>query len=319
MTELRGEDPARWGHSLANLGEILVALFDAVGAKTVAEVGAYAGDLTRDLMTWAESAGAQVIAVDPAPQPELIQLSESRDDLQLIREPSLDALPDLPAVDVVLVDGDHNYYTVSEELRLVAERFPGSDAPLVIMHDVSWPHARRDAYYVPERIPVADRQPMVEGGCLFPGEPGVVDGGLPYKWVAEREGGAHNGVLTALEDFVESRSTIRLATVQAFFGLGVLWRRDAPWADAVAEVMRPWDQNPVVARLEANRVYHLANEYSRRHDIHVLRAQNKQKVEFLQGLLDSRAFTFAERLYRLGKRGRGDSWREMAQRMVDES
>jgi hypothetical protein len=260
-----------------------------------------------------------VIAVDPAPQPELIQLSESRDDLQLIRKPSLEAVPDLPAVDALLIDGDHNYYTVSEELRLVAERFPEREAPLVILHDVSWPHARRDAYYVPDRIPVGDRQPMVEGGCLFPGEPGVVDGGLPYKWVAEREGGARNGVLTALEDFVEARSNIRLATVQAFFGLGVLWRQDAPWADTVAEVMRPWDRNPVVARLEANRVYHLASEYSRRHDIHVLRAQNKQKADFLQGLLDSRVFTLAEHVYRVGKRGRGDSWREMAQRLVDES
>ena len=279
MTDVRGEDPARWGHSLANLREILVALFDAVGATSVAEVGAYAGDLTRDLMTWAEGAGAQVIAVDPAPQPELIQLSESRGDLQLIRKPSLDAVPDLPAVDAVLIDGDHNYYTVSEELRLIDERAPGPRIPLLMLHDVGWPHGRRDAYWNPQRIPEEHRQPTAERPFIFPGEPGVVDAGMPMYAAAEREGGSRNGVLTALEDFLDRRDDLRLATLPPFFGFAVVWHRDVPWAQALAEFVEPWDRNPVLERLEANRVYHLATAHTRSQKLKWATAQVKSRQE----------------------------------------
>ena len=56
-----------------------------------------------------------------------------------------------------MIDGDHNYYTVSEELRLIGERAPGSELPLLLFHDVRWPHGRRDDYFdvaqIPEREP----------------------------------------------------------------------------------------------------------------------------------------------------------------------
>ena len=46
-------DPARWGHSLANLAEILLGCLHARDAKSLVEIGAYAGDLTRVLLDWA--------------------------------------------------------------------------------------------------------------------------------------------------------------------------------------------------------------------------------------------------------------------------
>jgi Methyltransferase domain len=317
--ELRGEsDVGQWGASLANLLELLVPLLDAVGASSVAEVGAYAGDLTQDLVVWAEPADARVVAIDPTPQPELVELSARSDRLELVREPSTAAIPELPEVDVVIIDGDHNYYTVSEELRLIDERFAGGPAPLLILHDVCWPHGRRDAYYSPERIPEADRQPMVEGGALFPGEAGIAAGGLPYKWVAEREGGPRNGVLTAVEDFVQGRDDLRLAVVPAFFGLGVVTRLDAPWARPVADLIEPWDGNPIIARLEGNRVYHLAREYAQPPELDRLRAQNRQKADLLESLLGSRAFRLADSLSRLRNPRRARSWRDDARRVIDD-
>ena len=120
----------------------------------------------------------------------------------------------------MIIDGDHNYYTVSEELRLIDERAPGA-RPLLMLHDVGWPHGRRDAYWTPERIPEEHRQPMVERPFIFPGEPGVVDAGMPMYAAAEREGGAGNGVLTALEDFLDRRGDLRLAVLPPFFGFAV--------------------------------------------------------------------------------------------------
>ena len=103
-----------------------------------------------------------------------------------------------------MIDGDHNYYTVSEELRLV-EAAAGGDLPLLLFHDVCWPHARRDDYFSPELVPADRRRPIAAGGGLHPDEPGIRFGALPYRSAAAREGGPGNGVLTAVEDFVAAR------------------------------------------------------------------------------------------------------------------
>ena len=213
-------DPARWAHSLAHLTEILVPCLDAAGARSVVEVGAYAGDLTRVLLQWAAGADARVYAVDPTPHESLVRLAAERDDLELIRETSLQALPHIPLPDAVVIDGDHNYYTVEHELEAIGARAEGADMPLLFLHDVGWPHGRRDSYFAPERIPEADRQEIAEGGGLMPGVQGIRPGGLPYRAAAAREGGARNGVRTAVEDFVKGRQGLQLAIVPAFFGLG---------------------------------------------------------------------------------------------------
>jgi predicted O-methyltransferase YrrM len=256
-------DPERWGHSLANLGELLTACLDAREAKSVAEVGSYAGELTQPLLDWASRRGARVIAIDPSPRPALVELDESRHDLELIRAPSDQALRQIGLPDAVVIDGDHNYYTVSEELRIVGERATGGDFPLLLFHDVGWPWGRRDTYFDPERIPEAGRQPFATGPRLFPGEPGLAEEGALFPVAAVREGGPRNGVLTAIEDFVDGHPGLRLAVVPAFFGFGVVWDREAHWADAIANVVGPWDRNPLVERLEANRVFHLATSAGR--------------------------------------------------------
>jgi hypothetical protein len=256
-------DPARWGHSLANLAEMVVGCLDASRAKSVAEIGAYAGDLTRLLLDWAARAGGRVAAIDPTPHDRLVELSERNPQLELIREASHEALIGIPLPDAVIIDGDHNYYTVSEELRLVDERAPGARIPLLMLHDVGWPHGRRDAYWNPKRIPDEHRQPTVERPFIFPGEAGVVDAGMPMYAAAEHEGGPRNGVFTALEDFLDRRGDLRCATLPLFFGFAIVWHPDAPWAQALAEFVGPWARNPVLERLEANRVYHLAISHTR--------------------------------------------------------
>ena len=295
-------DPGRWAHSLMHHAEILIPCLEAAEAKSVVEVGAYAGDLTGVLVEWAAGRDARVWAIDPSPQDRLVRLAEESPNLELVRDTSLAALPGLPDMDAVIIDGDHNYYTVFHELRIIGERASGSDLPLLMFHDVSWPHGRRDDYYAPEAIPDEYRQPIAEGGGLFPGEPGVRSGGLPYRRSAAREGGPRNGVLTAVEDFVAEDEDRRLAVVPVFFGLGVVWHREAPWADRVAELVAPWDRNPMLERLEANRVLHLAAGHH--HMIHSLQLQERKARQetLLRRLLESSAFSIAERLSRLRQR-----------------
>ena len=330
------DDTTGWGYSLANLGELLFGCLDAIEAQSVLEIGAYKGELTSELLDWADRSGASIVALDPEPPEELVELGKQRPELELLLKTSHDALREVEFPDAIIVDGDHNYYTLSEELRIVGERAPGAEIPLMMFHDVGWPHARRDTYYVPERIPEEHRKPLAHEVYLSPSEPGISeDGGLPYVWAAEREGGPGNGTLTALEDFVNAHDGLRLATVPAFFGFGVLWHTGAPWADAVAKLVGPWDRNPLLDRLEANRVAQIVErsrdlvraqkvnqqleERSRaqgdrlrekEQEIHeraatmrALDARLRSQQKLLRRMLNSRAIALAERLSRLRRGG----------------
>jgi hypothetical protein len=293
-------DPDRWGVSLAQMSELLLPCLDAAGASSVVEVGAFAGDLTRVLVGWAEDAGASVGAIDPAPQPGLIELAEGFEHLELIRETSLEALARIPLPDAIVIDGDHNYFTVSEELRLIGERVSGSELPLLLFHDVCWPHARRDDYFDPNLIPEASRHSVADGsGGIVPGEAGLVPGGLPYPRSAAREGGPRNGVLTAIEEFADARERLRLVVVPAFFGFGAVWHLDAPYAGRLAELLDPWDRNPILERLEANRVLQLARLHQARAETWRLEDQRSRQEAVLRRMLESSAFAVAERLSKL--------------------
>jgi hypothetical protein len=298
-------DPDRWGTSLAQAAELMLPCLDAAGVRTIVEVGAFAGALTRVLVAWAAESGAQVTAIDPAPRDGLVALEREAPGLELIRTTSLEALARIKMPHALVIDGDHNYFTVREELRLIGERSTGAELPLLFFHDVCWPHGRRDDYFAPEAIPDDMRQPLAgDGGGLYPGDPGLRPGGLPYPRSAAREGGPRNGVLTAVEDFVGERPDLRLVVVPAFFGVGVAWSRGAPWADAVAGILDPWDRNPILERLEANRVHQLAERHAARVELWRERQNRVRRDAVLRRMLESSAFSVAERLSRLRVRAR---------------
>jgi Methyltransferase domain len=293
-------DPQGWGVSMAQLAELMLPCLDAASASSVVEVGAYAGDLTRVLVDWAAASGARVTAIDPVPQDGLVELDRRHPELELIRSTSFEALPGIALPDALVIDGDHNYHTVSEELRLIGERAPGADLPLLLFHDVCWPHGRRDDYYAPERIPADGRHPVAgRSGGLFPGDAGVRPGGLPYPRSAAREGGPRNGVLTAVEDFVAARDDVRLVVVPAFFGFGVAWHSGTAGASELERILAPWDRNPLLERLEANRVRQLATAYEQLEERRRLQARAERQEAVLRRLLESSAFAVAERLSKL--------------------
>lgn len=284
---------------MAQFMEIMLPCLDAAKARSVAEVGAYAGDLTGVLVAWAAGAQATVQAIDPAPQPELEGLASHHPELELIRETSLAALARISLPDAIVIDGDHNYHTVSQELRLIAERAPADGLPLLFFHDVRWPHGRRDDYFEPEQIPADARHPLAGQEGLFPGDPGLRRGGLPYPRSAAHEGGPQNGVLTAVEDFVAALPEVRLAVVPVFFGLAVVWPTDRPWSAEVAGILEPLDRHPVLERLETNRVTHLARAYEHQSEVWALEERLVRQQTLLERLLESSAFAVAERLSRL--------------------
>ena len=309
-------DPDENAASLSNLAEVLFGCLDAIGAKTVVEVGAFHGKSTNQMLEWAQGRRAKVVAIDPAPQPDLREIAAERPELDLIEATSHQALPELTGADAIIIDGDHNYFTLSEELRLIAERTPDAQMPLLMLHDIGWPLARRDGYYAPERIPSEHRQPLAHNTYLTPDEPGTAADGMPFACVAAREGGPRNGILTAVEDFLADRTEILFAKVPAFFGFGVIWHPGTPWADSVAAAVAPWDRNPVLERLEANRVLQMVERYKMTRRLEIAVERNEADAGILRSLAGSRAFGVAEQLSRLYGRGRPAFTREQVRRAL---
>jgi len=322
-------NPDDAGYSLGNFREIWGACFDAIGARSIVEVGAERGRLTQELLGWAQPSGAKVVAVEPKPISDLIELLDEFDGLEIVEELSHDALKHIDIPDVIVLDGDHNYYTLSGELRLISERAPEDRFPFLLFHDVCWPLSRRDQYAAPELIPDEHRQPYGEDIKVELGNEGTVERGLPFEWAALREGGPGNGVMTAIEDFMEGRPDLRLAVIPLFFGCGLLWSREAPYADAVAEIVDPWDRNPILERVERVRVLQLTQRHAREQEIDEITAELKreraesrrlrEELErrdlVLDGILSSRSFGVAERLGRLRPGGGGIS-RETIRRQL---
>jgi hypothetical protein len=311
-------NPPPLGYSLSNVRELLLGCLAAIEARSILEIGSYEGDLTVELLAWADESGAEVTTVDPAPPPKLRERSRAHPELVVHEITSHEVLAELEALpDAVIIDGDHNYFTLSEELRLIAELGGEGPFPLLMFHDVCWPHARRDTYYDADRIPEDKRPPVGKDVGLVPGDAGVDPSGLPYPWAALREGGPGNGTVTAIEDFMELREGLRLAIVPAFFGFGVLWPDEIQGSERLAELLGPFDRHPVLERLERNRVEHLVAGYARGVRIAALEERVGRYEQLLREMLESRAFTVAEQVSRAYQRGKPTFSREKLRRALE--
>ncbi len=204
-------------------------LIQAARARRIVEIGALRGETTV-LMLETLGDEAELHVIDPVPEFDPSE-HERRFPGRYIfhRDLSRNVLDTLPAVDVALVDGDHNWYTVDLELRMLAEaaRRENKPLPILILHDVLWPYGRRDLYYDPTNIPDEFRQPYEQLGM----RPGVRDllpaGGVnPLHYNAVTEGGPRNGVMTALDDFLAAFDRpVRTVILPVYFGLAIVVER----------------------------------------------------------------------------------------------
>jgi cephalosporin hydroxylase len=209
------------------LWEVAIApVLHAARVKRVVEIGALRGETTVKML---HDLGPDVVlhVVDPVPD-----FDPSEHERQFAgryhfhRALSLDVLPTLELMDAALIDGDHNWYTVYNELRLLSEtaRRSGAFLPVLVLHDVLWPYGRRDLYYAPEQIPDEFRQPYARAGMAPAWKDLLPSGGLnPTMNNAVTEGGPRNGVMTALDDFIaEYDRPVRRVVLPIYFGLAIV-------------------------------------------------------------------------------------------------
>jgi hypothetical protein len=204
----------------------ILPLVMALMPRRILEVGAEFGWNTEKLLEYCRAHGAHLDVVDPAPHPVFHEvLAKFGAEYTYFPLKSLDALVLIAPCDLVLLDGDHNWFTVYNELSRIFLRAAecGVVPPVVLLHDMGWPYARRDMYYDPAGLRPEDRQPYAYCG-IVPGQSELSDLGLNGHFAnAMHEGGPCNGVRTGVEDFVAaSPVAMKLHLLPFFNGLGVL-------------------------------------------------------------------------------------------------
>ncbi len=207
--------------------KILHPLCRAADAKIILEIGAEYGASTKVLLQYVKNVGGHLHSIDPYPGFEAVQFAEDNKSYMTFHgDLSLNVIRHLPRVDVAMVDGDHNWYTVYNELKQL-EEIHGKDPiaqPIIFVHDLGWPYGRRDLYYNPDTIPEEFRQPYEKKGILPNRTELVTDGGM-NRWLcnAVHEGGSRNGVLTAVGDYLrDSALNWHFLHIPFYYGLGIL-------------------------------------------------------------------------------------------------
>lgn len=250
-------------HSMGELSSLIMPCLDQAGVRDIAEIGSEFGGMSKILAERCANHGGGLICIDPDPAKGFAEWAAEEKHVDHIALPSLDALKQCQAVDAWFVDGDHNYYTVFHEIAAIDAIQKMAGRPLLaFMHDVSWPCARRDFYYAPERIPPGWRHPhSFDHGVRLDDDGVHVERGLRGMGgfaIALNSGGPRNGVLTAVEDFLKEADNderpLYYVHVPAVLGLGVIFDASATWSDALAEFLLPYHSNPLLARLEENRL-----------------------------------------------------------------
>lgn len=250
-------------HSMAEFSSLILPCLDEVKANEITEIGSEFGGMSKVLAARASEQGGTLTCIDPEPAAGFSDWADQADHVKHVALPSLDALEQVGAADAWFVDGDHNYFTVLHELEAIARIQREAGRPLLaFMHDVSWPCARRDFYYAPERVPPGWRHPHSYDHGVKLGEDGVFEGrgmrGMGSFAVALEAGGEKNGVLTAVEDFLKTADSeenpLFYVHVPAVFGLGIIFDASADWSTPLAEFLLPYHANPLIARLEESRL-----------------------------------------------------------------
>ena len=181
-------------HSMAEFASLILPCLDEADVCDITEIGSEFGGMSKVLAERTAGKGGTLTCIDPEPAEGFTEWAATNDHVRHVARPSLDALKHCDAADAWFVDGDHNYYTVLHELQAIDAIQKAADRPLLaFLHDVSWPCARRDFYYAPDRVPRGWRHPYSYDHGIRLGEDSVIEGrglrGLGHFAIAVESGG----------------------------------------------------------------------------------------------------------------------------------
>ena len=231
--------------------KLTIPLIRETNRKSILEIGSSYGNSIRPILALGD---VSVAIIDPGFDTDL--LAEFGKRITLYKDLSLAILPHLKeSFDCIFIDGDHNWYTVFNELRLIEERNLLKPGGIIFLHDIGWPYGRRDMYYQPESIPPEYQNQHTKQGIQKGRSSLLKDGGFNAgHHNAKEEFGPRNGVLTAVEDYLkQSRQQYHFIKDSREFGLGILLNksRQNNWRRASKLRLKIFRQNSVDPQLHA--------------------------------------------------------------------
>lgn len=236
---------------------------DLFDARSIVEIGSDDGLNTKNLLAFVKEKKAQLYVVDPAPKYTPNDFFEDHQEYaKYYGMLSLNFLASHDVCDAYLIDGDHNWYTVYNELKIIDKKVSESKKlfPLIMFHDTGWPYARRDLYYNPENIPPAHINPYKRFGIL-PNQAELIAGEGLNDGCAHSiyEGTPHNGVLTAIEDFLdEAQEDFIFINFSVKFGFSLLVERNVAksnpaFFDWICDLQNKTIANDIMSFIELER------------------------------------------------------------------
>lgn len=136
---------------------------------------------------------------------------------------SLNVLPTLNNLDAIFINGDPNWYTVYNELNIIKENH--INFPIVFICNNKYPHKRRDSYINPDKIPkeykneCCNELPILYKEDDDTKETRVNDG---YCHAIYQDT-PKNGVLTAIEDFLDENPSLELLEINPIEGISLIY------------------------------------------------------------------------------------------------
>ena len=213
------------------LETIIEPILEILQVQSIVEIVTDQGKSTKKLAEYCQINNKRLHIVDPNPKYDTkVWKNQYGDAIEFYLGLSLNMIPLIDEYELVLIDGDHNWYTVYNELKLIEKRAIRQQLsfPIVILHNIGWPYGRRDLYYNPSNIPDFYRQPYQQRGMIVDSPELQNTGGLnAHLNNAIYENNLRNGVLTAIEDFLQDTDqNLNFYKVLGFHGLGIIVDRN---------------------------------------------------------------------------------------------
>jgi hypothetical protein len=247
-------------HSLSELKSIYLPILEIIKPKRIGEIGIEFAGNTKVLIDLLGVNKGELFSIEPKPNKQVEALFNEFKFAHLYNGKSLDVIDKLPTMCSWFIDGDHNWYTVFNELKEIhrKECSDGSEHSVIFLHDIGFPWAFRDLYYNPEDIP----EKYLQAHCW---ESGVLHNdtikknggfrGMGSFAISLKAGGDKNGVLCAVKDFLALHSKeYMFYNIPAVFGLGILVPKSHKYHSEINNIVSIYADNPLLKKLEENRL-----------------------------------------------------------------
>lgn len=130
-------------HSLEEFDQVVFELLDRARPRSVLEMGPGAGAFSERLLKRCDAIGARFTSIDAHPPEHLARRAQASTTFDIVVGPSLPYLRKHGCEhDFVLIDGEHSYFTLTNELELVhASWGVHGIAGTILIHHVRFPGA----------------------------------------------------------------------------------------------------------------------------------------------------------------------------------